>query len=119
MIRRPPRSTRTDTLFPYTTLFRSSLERWRGVFSSGLAVDPAERFASMQSCRAAIHDVLAYAAAEPAPQTATSTVAFSAQAGSSDCPYTGPSAFQPEDPGVVSGRELARWYGRDRVWQYM
>src|SRR3546814_7919684 len=27
MIRRPPRSTRTDTLFPYTTLFRSSLCR--------------------------------------------------------------------------------------------
>src|SRR3546814_8240503 len=26
MIRRPPRSTRTDTLFPYTTLFRSSAE---------------------------------------------------------------------------------------------
>src|SRR3546814_6838213 len=25
MIRRPPRSTRTDTLFPYTTLFRSCL----------------------------------------------------------------------------------------------
>src|SRR3546814_4672587 len=28
MIRRPPRSTRTDTLFPYTTLFRSTV---RGV----------------------------------------------------------------------------------------
>src|SRR3546814_12106339 len=27
MIRRPPRSTRTDTLFPYTTLFRSPLRR--------------------------------------------------------------------------------------------
>src|SRR3546814_18534215 len=27
MIRRPPRSTRTDTLFPYTTLFRSDVER--------------------------------------------------------------------------------------------
>src|SRR3546814_3089601 len=27
MIRRPPRSTRTDTLFPYPTLFRSSKER--------------------------------------------------------------------------------------------
>src|SRR3546814_8479756 len=26
MIRRPPRSTRTDTLFPYTTLFRSQLQ---------------------------------------------------------------------------------------------
>src|SRR3546814_13484067 len=27
MIRRPPRSTRNDTLFPYTTLFRSSRKR--------------------------------------------------------------------------------------------
>src|SRR3546814_12944394 len=30
MIRRPPRSTRTDTLFPYTTLFRS-VEREAGI----------------------------------------------------------------------------------------
>src|SRR3546814_7722273 len=30
MIRRPPRSTRTDTLFPYTTLFRSLLRLRRG-----------------------------------------------------------------------------------------
>src|SRR3546814_1011486 len=29
MIRRPPRSTRTDTLFPYTTLFRSIFARVR------------------------------------------------------------------------------------------
>src|SRR3546814_1889409 len=29
MIRRPPRSTRTDTLFPYTTLFRSALDLLR------------------------------------------------------------------------------------------
>src|SRR3546814_11441457 len=27
MIRRPPRSTRTDTLFPYTTLFRSGVDQ--------------------------------------------------------------------------------------------
>src|SRR3546814_3830338 len=27
MIRRPPRSTRTDTLFPYTTLFRSQQQK--------------------------------------------------------------------------------------------
>src|SRR3546814_9155839 len=37
MIRLPPRSTRTDTLFPYTTLFRSALDeiedrRWRMSF---------------------------------------------------------------------------------------
>src|SRR3546814_2990970 len=34
MIRRPPRSTRTDTLFPYTTLFRSQFKykgEWHGV----------------------------------------------------------------------------------------
>src|SRR3546814_7440093 len=37
MIRRPPRSTRTDTLFPYTTLFRSPLLR-------GGAADRAVRF---------------------------------------------------------------------------
>src|SRR3546814_247304 len=30
MIRRPPRSTRTDTLFPYTTLFRSRVRRQLG-----------------------------------------------------------------------------------------
>src|SRR3546814_13731078 len=29
MIRRPPRSTRTDTLFPYTTLFRSQAGKLR------------------------------------------------------------------------------------------
>src|SRR3546814_17766361 len=35
MIRRPPRSTLTDTLFPYTTLFRSRVIRYR--------IIPAER----------------------------------------------------------------------------
>src|SRR3546814_1102008 len=36
MIRRPPRSTRTDTLFPYTTLFRSftAEEVWQSRFPS-------------------------------------------------------------------------------------
>src|SRR3546814_12978381 len=40
MIRRPPRSTRTDTLFPYTTLFRSLAEGRRQVHA-----DPAGRAA--------------------------------------------------------------------------
>src|SRR3546814_18039509 len=49
MRRRPPRSTRTDTLFPYTTLFRSytgsqpcrRLREWReGRFPPGLAPMP-------------------------------------------------------------------------------
>src|SRR3546814_6263666 len=40
MIRRPPRSTRTDTLFPYTTLFRSADLDRRGV--RGLGAVPAD-----------------------------------------------------------------------------
>src|SRR3546814_2587290 len=35
-IRRPPRSTRTDTLFPYTTLFRSGTRRLDHVDNRGL-----------------------------------------------------------------------------------
>src|SRR3546814_6877390 len=42
MIRRPPRSTRTDTLFPYTTLFRS---RAGGVGSGRLAAPDDDRLA--------------------------------------------------------------------------
>src|SRR3546814_4553429 len=42
MIRRPPRSTRTDTLFPYTTLFRSLQRRASGeaVFIGDAIADP-------------------------------------------------------------------------------
>src|SRR3546814_1696140 len=38
MIRRPPRSTRTDTLFPYTTLFRSLEQVRRGPVEADLAL---------------------------------------------------------------------------------
>src|SRR3546814_18549781 len=41
MIRRPPRSTRTDTLFPYTTLFRSWLDRFVYDQSNGTHPFPA------------------------------------------------------------------------------
>src|SRR3546814_4612816 len=36
MIRRPPRSTRTDTVFPYTTLFRSGLINLTGTGRDGV-----------------------------------------------------------------------------------
>src|SRR3546814_5016584 len=47
MIRRPPRSTRTDTLFPYTTLFRSAPGLHRAadaVRHRRQELDPARRF---------------------------------------------------------------------------
>src|SRR3546814_9021146 len=58
MIRRPPRSTRTDTLFPYTTLFRSQ-SRHRHVLSNNVAgrrkrVRHREFLAQVLRCMAAI-----------------------------------------------------------------
>src|SRR3546814_4686141 len=41
MIRLPPRSTRTDTLFPYTTLFRSGQCSLPGIASDLLEFDPS------------------------------------------------------------------------------
>src|SRR3546814_19739310 len=39
MIRRPPRSTRTDTLFPYTTLFRSGIASGPGEIADALEAE--------------------------------------------------------------------------------
>src|SRR3546814_20061838 len=63
MIRRPPRSTRTDTLFPYTTLFRSVAAPRR--------VERRERFVHQQDFggreqRAADRDTLRLAARQAA-----------------------------------------------------
>src|SRR3546814_4997461 len=47
MIRRPPRSTRTDTLFPYTTLFRSDRDQAVPIDIGDMArasAPPADRF---------------------------------------------------------------------------
>src|SRR3546814_2086873 len=49
MIRRPPRSTRTDTLFPYTTLFRSR------VFVGEIKVALVVRRTAEHGARAIIH----------------------------------------------------------------
>src|SRR3546814_3650169 len=63
MIRRPPRSTRTDTLFPYTTLFRSvaanpallgfdprlSFDRFVVARSNILAANAARRMAMVEA----------------------------------------------------------------------
>src|SRR3546814_19595102 len=63
MIRRPPRSTRTDTLFPYTTLFRSMRVRRRhdrhdsgaaardGIIEIGVAGDDAALLVTTRGTR--------------------------------------------------------------------
>src|SRR3546814_13608993 len=52
MIRRPPRSTRTDTLFPYTTLVRSARKAADGLcIQENAASEMAERGSVMLDCQ--------------------------------------------------------------------
>src|SRR3546814_4013764 len=60
MRRRPPRSTRTDTLFPYTTLFRSEQQRGRAAIEDhvrgvGVGTDRCERAETGRSAAALLH----------------------------------------------------------------
>src|SRR3546814_3913548 len=49
MIRRPPRSTRTDTLFPYTTLFRSEgLNTEHPIYPGGRRADFSQRILNIE-----------------------------------------------------------------------
>src|SRR3546814_7597660 len=50
MIRRPPRSTRTDTLFPYTTLFRSVVQPSAQLYFKTKVTD-IEHYGSYNCCR--------------------------------------------------------------------
>src|SRR3546814_1539272 len=51
MIRRPPRSTRTDTLVPYTTLFRSRIRVAGSSSSTADTLDPAKGSSSTDYVR--------------------------------------------------------------------
>src|SRR3546814_3767936 len=67
MIRRPPRSTRTDTLFPYTTLFRSVRRRYADLFVSR-ALCPAN--CTLQPSTALDHSVARPGAGQGLPHDA-------------------------------------------------
>src|SRR3546814_2926083 len=70
MIRRPPRSTRTDTLFPYTTLFRSGTAsdrlRGRGHLPDRPEEDPPDR--ARRECARALRHLCLRWAARPRPR---------------------------------------------------
>src|SRR3546814_10925733 len=86
MIRRPPRSTRTDTLFPYTTLFRSRGLRAGAGGAAGLGEEFLQQPAILGRQRRAVQQVRA-----PQPRAAQRLLA--APAG---------------DFGVVAGQEHRR-----------
>src|SRR3546814_17238546 len=90
MIRRPPRSTRTDTLFPYTTLFRSNENGRRSLAAGG----PARKYPQPGNTQRA---------------TRIRSNRLSAPAAKFKAPDTPPaSSLGPEKPGIFAGL----WSGR-------
>src|SRR3546814_11575200 len=123
MIRRPPRSTRTDTLFPYTTLFRSSRrvsprQRRRGVrpsFARSLILVAAGGFvgtlAVLQMAGAPPAAFADLSARTAAVDPLSARFGLCSAGGGRDC--------------VVDGRSEARRVGqacvsqcRSRLWPY-
>src|SRR3546814_1765163 len=67
MIRRPPRSTRTDTLFPYTTLFRSQ-QRGQRIAAGEQEVEPEDGGHGQQGALEDAGDLVGIGSAESPDQ---------------------------------------------------
>src|SRR3546814_20121123 len=113
MIRRPPRSTRTDTLFPYTTLFRSRCAETGTGFALG---DPAAADHSQQRSQTVgvIMDVQSYVllSHEMALRRRLDVTA-------NNIANMNTTGFKRESPVFRSYVELGRMTCRDRVCQYV
>src|SRR3546814_7386532 len=115
MIRRPPRATRTDTLFPYATLFRSQARRLLGRAERQAGIALGAMFAQRPGIKAAQRrqppvggggPAVAMARREPGFDIASSGIAQQARRGGSGMFGGG---FQP----VRKSAEIAP-VGRDR-----
>src|SRR3546814_8061242 len=95
MIRRPPRSTRTDTLFPYTTLFRSQLGRDLGGDLVDV-LDPAEHRQALQIASAQLGSVVEEAGRLVG--TGAAQVAHQRLAGLPGAPDQHPDRGRSEEP---------------------
>src|SRR3546814_13774460 len=105
MMRRPPRSTRTDTLFPYTTLFRSQ----RGACAHCTCAIPSERLPGSACRRAA--SPLVYRRREPEPQSGYRLPARATPAGHSWAAWrvrVELSVPDPPDPAAPVGGPVSQ-----------
>src|SRR3546814_17111405 len=103
MIRRPPRSTRTDTLFPYTTLFRS--------ISDPLSPAEAKRVLSLGA--PGVFSDPSYARYYPAGAVAGQLVGFCGRDGN------GLAGMELEQQSVMNGKPGSSREIRDRAGHYV
>src|SRR3546814_12908205 len=126
MIRRPPRSTRTETLFPYTTLFRSVRDhKTNGTIASAESLDDLlDSQLHLYAWGVSVHlginvGAVGYdrARSKPAAQPAV-TKAGRLSASVTDYDAHAYLAFTDEPvpfPGLK--QEIGRACGRERVWK--
>src|SRR3546814_11570970 len=107
IIRRPPRSTRTDTLFPYTTLFRSQGEFLRKIYVRNKVV-----LQQLSHNGGSLRMKLGYARVSTEDQNLDIQCARLSEAG---CEMM----FDEKISGAASGREIGRAAGRERGCQYV
>src|SRR3546814_12027724 len=123
MLRRPPRSTRTDTLFPYTTLFRFELWRPFDVLVTVIgqaewvgALDVSRTQWDLEQHRNLFYVLVAtqlFAKALTAASRGGAIVAISYVSGVPSAP--GHPAYGAAKAGMQIGRAACR----ERVWQYV
>src|SRR3546814_14798915 len=122
MIRRPPRSTRTDTLFPYTTLFRSVLvarqERRRELRIGAFVLAAFLTAAALATLAARATITVATVAttiAVTSPATATATAATITPVAAIPARFT----LLARRAGVRQFLEIGRESCRERVCTYV
>src|SRR3546814_10640312 len=97
MIRRPPRSTRTDTLFPYTTLFRSGVGHTRS--PTGCSPSPRTEIAALLYCCVFAKSLARFHTPVKFPTVDVRLLCRRA------CPHG-----RPADPGIAAERGAGRVY---------
>src|SRR3546814_13949240 len=113
MIRRPPRSTRTDTLFPYTSLFRSANQKEANRRAAITTIANSARPVSFRTdCM--LGSLQLETRREPRPGKADQPAAGSSRAAG----VTGEESFADRGP-APERREIGRAWCRERGCQYV
>src|SRR3546814_14981486 len=117
MIRRPPRSTRTDTLFPYTTLFRSPRRPGAGRVSPGRARECRKRAAGSSGGAPAEDGTSCVRAAAASDERLADHLDPLVHRRLAQPAADGDEVVLRADPPHVAARKIGRASSRERVWQ--